>query len=70
MLAFMANAARVKKAASQPYEFTDSQAEEATPGGEVELKWLFYLCVGIAVIEVIVIYKKYDFLNVLVLILS
>jgi hypothetical protein len=33
-------------------------------GNEIELKWLFILTLIFGFIEVIIIYKKYDFLNV------
>ena len=39
-------------------------------GNEVELKWLLILSLVLGAIEIIVIYKKYDFLNVGVGLLS
>ena len=34
------------------------------------MKWLFYLSIILGVIELIVIYQKYDFLNVILVLFS
>jgi hypothetical protein len=61
MIVFMAGGGYSR---SEGPEASFSGGHLDTNGNEVELKWLFMLSLLFGLMEVIVIYKKYDFLNV------
>ena len=63
----MGNAAKSRNKGADYYE--TGQKDQAD-GNDIELKWLFYLCLIFTLIEIIVIYRKYDFLNVLLVLVS
>ena len=60
--ALMSRAISSRNGADSKSKAPNSNLDEK--GNEVELKWLLILSLVLGAMEIVVIYKKYDFLNV------